>query len=219
VKPLLAGAGVAGIAIGFAAQSLLKDWISGFFLITEGQIRLNDVVRVGDLSGAVEKISLRTISLRAFDGALHIISNGSITSFSNLTMSYSFYVLEVSVDYRDDPDRMMALMREVDESLRADPAFMSLILEPLEIVGVDRFAEEGVSVKARIKTLPSKQWPVGREFQRRLKMRSDAAGVRIATARRSMRLLDGPEPGPSRDDLKEMLRQVIREEGMKGREP
>jgi small conductance mechanosensitive channel len=191
VKPLLAGAGVAGIAIGFAAQSLLKDWIGGFFLITEGQIRINDVLKIGEFKGAVEKISLRTISLRSFDGALHVISNGSITSFSNMTLGYSYAVLEVPADYGQSADRMMELMKRVDESMRQDAEFAPLILEPIEIVGVDRFVEQGVMVKARLKTQPSRQWPVGREFNRRLKELADAEGVVIATAKRSVSLMAG----------------------------
>jgi moderate conductance mechanosensitive channel len=186
VKPLLAGAGVAGIAIGFAAQSLLKDWISGFFLITEGQIRMNDVLRIGDLSGSVEKISLRTISLRAYDGTLHVISNGSVTAFSNMTMSFSYAVFEVPADLGDDTDRMVELMQQVSESLRTDAVLGPMILEPIEIAGVDRFTEQGVLIKARIKTSPSSQWPVAREFNRRLKQAADAAGVKLATAQRQV---------------------------------
>ena len=191
VKPLLAGAGVAGIAIGFAAQSLLKDWINGFFLITEGQIRINDVLKIGEFTGAVEKISLRTISLRSFDGALHVIWNGTVTSFSNLTMAFSYAVFEVPADYGQSADRMMELMKRVDESMRQDAEFAPLILEPIEVVGVDRFAEQGVMVKARLKTQPSRQWPVGREFNRRLKALADAEGVVIATAKRSVSLVAG----------------------------
>jgi small conductance mechanosensitive channel len=191
VKPLLAGAGVATIAIGFAAQSILKDWINGFFLITEGQIRIHDVLKIGEFSGAVEKISLRTLSLRSFDGVLHVISNGTITTFSNMTMTFSYAVFEVPADYGQDTERMMDLMRRVDESMRQDPEFARLILEPIEIVGVDRFTEQGVVVKARLKTQPSRQWPVGREFNRRLKALADAEGVVIATAKRAVSLTPG----------------------------
>lgn len=186
IAPLLAGAGVAGIAVGFAAQSLLKDWINGFFLLTEGQIRIHDVIRIGEFSGAVEKMTLRTISLRDFDGSLHVISNGSIQSFSNRTLQFSYWVFEINVDYADDPRRMMDIMREVDQDLRGDPVLGPSIQEPLEIAGVDKFLEAGVVVKARIKTLPGQQWGVGREFNRRLKDRCDAVGIQIATARRSV---------------------------------
>lgn len=193
VKPLLAGAGVAGIAVGFAAQSLLKDWISGFFLITEGQIRIKDVLKVGEFSGAVEKISLRTISLRAYDGTLHVISNGSITAFSNQTMSYSYAVFEVPADYSQDAGRMIDLMRQVDGALRSNPEFAPMILQPIEIAGLDRFTEQGVVIKARIKTQASRQWPVSREFNQRLKQAADAAGINIATAQRAIRYVQQDE--------------------------
>lgn len=221
VAPLLAGAGVAGIALGFAAQSVLKDWINGFFLLTEGQIRINDVVRIGEFAGAVEKMTLRTISLRGFDGSLHVFANGTIQSFSNRTLLFSYYVFEIGVDYAEDPGRMMSLMREVDHALRAEPEFGPLILEPLEIVGVDRFEEKGVIVKARLKTLPSQQWYVGREFNRRLKWRCDEAGVAIATAQRAVQLFERDDPAGAqrrlvldplaRQEMKEMIREVLRE--------
>ncbi len=194
VKPLLAGAGVAGVALGFAAQSLLRDWISGFFLITEGQIRINDVLRIGEFSGSVEKISLRTISLRAYDGTLHVISNGGIQAFSNQTMSFSYAVFEIPADYAQDADRMIDLMREVDSALRSDAGFAQSILEPIEIAGLDRFTEQGVVIKARIKTQASGQWVVGREFNRRLKIAADAAGVNVATAQRTVRFIQKDEP-------------------------
>ncbi len=194
VKPLLAGAGVAGIAVGFAAQSLLKDWISGFFLITEGQIRINDVLKIGEFSGTVEKISLRTISLRAYDGTLHVISNGSIAAFSNQTMSFSYAVFDIPADYAQDADRMIDLMRQVDGALRSDPEFAPMILAPIEVAGLDRFTEQGAVIKARIKTQASSQWPVSREFNRRLKQAADAAGVNVATAQRAISFVQKDEP-------------------------
>lgn len=219
VAPLLATAGVAGIAIGFAAQSILKDWINGFFLLTEGQIRINDVIKIGEFAGAVEKMTLRTIALRGFDGSLHVIANGTIQSFSNRTLLFSYYVFEIGVDYSEDPTRMMALMRQVDQDLRDDPDFGSLILEPLEIVGVDRFIEAGAVVKARLKTLPSQQWLVGREFNRRLKLRCDSEGVTIATAQRAVQLFERGDPSGgarrlvfdplARQEMMEMIREVI----------
>ena len=222
IGPLLAGAGVAGIAIGFAAQSILKDWINGLFLMTEGQIRINDVIRIGEHAGAVEKMTLRTIALRSFDGALHVISNGSITAFSNLTLLFSYYVFEINVDYSQDPQQMMDLMREVDADLRGDPAFGPPVLEPLEIVGVDKFIEAGVVVKARIKTVPGRQFAVGREFNRRLKQRCDAAGVGIATAQRAVQLFERDDPAAgirraavdpmTRTELAGIIREAVREE-------
>lgn len=200
VKPLLAGAGVAGIAVGFAAQSLLKDWISGFFLITEGQIRINDVVRIGEFSGSVEKISLRTISLRSYDGTLHVVSNGSITAFSNHTLTYSYAVFDIPSELDQDPSRMMDLMRQTGESLEQDPDFSPVILESIEIAGLDKFTEQGAVIKARIKTTPGSQWLVSREFNRRLKLAAEAAGVHIATAQRAISYVQRDNPVPELED-------------------
>lgn len=222
VAPLLATAGVAGIAIGFAAQSILKDWINGFFLLTEGQIRINDVLQIGEFTGAVEKMTLRTIALRGFDGSLHVIANGTIQSFSNRTLQFSYAVFEINVDYGEDPERMMALMRGVDEGMRADHDFGPQILEPIEVMGVDKFLEAGVVVKARLKTLPSQQWMVGREFNRRLKEACDREGVLIATAQRAVQLFERSDPAAgarrmvldplTRQEIRELVREALRQE-------
>ncbi|QOY88651.1 mechanosensitive ion channel family protein [Paludibaculum fermentans] len=190
VGPLLAGAGVAGLAIGFAAQSVLKDWIGGFFLLTEGQIRIGDVVKVGDLSGSVEQLSLRTTVLRGYDGAVHVLANGGIQSFTNLTMGFSYAVFDVAVDFDEEPQRLMDVFREVSKEMRSDETFQRLILADIEIAGVDKFTEQGVVVKARLKTQPSQQWTVGRELNRRLRARCAQAGITIATAQRAVQLFE-----------------------------
>ncbi len=201
VGPILAGAGVAGLAVGFAAQSILKDWISGFFLLTEGQIRINDVIKIGDLSGSVEMLTMRTTVLRAYDGTAHVFSNGAFQNFSNLTMGHSYCVFDIAVEYDDDPERLMALFTELGEELRAEPAWAGLLLAPMEVAGVDRFTEQGVVVKARLKTLPSQQWKVGREVHRRLRQRCAERGITIATAQRAVNVFEkgapyDPYPGP-----------------------
>jgi small conductance mechanosensitive channel len=189
VRPILATAGVAGIAIGFAAQSLLKDLISGFFLLADGHVRIHDVVTINGLSGVVEELSLRNTILRGMDGAVHVISNGSITQLSNSTRLFAFYVFEVSTEYDEDPDRAVSSLTNVANEVRADPAFGPLILEPLEVLGVDRFTEQGVVVKARIKTIAGQQWKVGREINRRLKK----SGFAFATAQRVVQKNLNPE--------------------------
>jgi small conductance mechanosensitive channel len=199
VKPLLAGAGVAGIAVGFAAQSILKDWISGFFLITEGQIRMNDVIKIGEFSGAVEKISLRTISLRAYDGTLHVIPNGAINGFSNRTMTYSYAVFDIPADFGQDADLMIDLMRQTGEAMMHDPDLGPILLEPIEIAGLDKFTEQGAVIKARIKTPPGSQWLVAREFNRRLKQAAGAAGIHIATAQRAVSYFQRDSPATQPD--------------------
>ncbi|HEY3440412.1 MAG TPA: mechanosensitive ion channel family protein [Paludibaculum sp.] len=190
VGPILAGAGVAGLAVGFAAQSILKDWISGFFLLTEGQIRINDVIKIGELSGSVEMLTMRTTVLRAYDGTAHVFSNGAIQNFSNLTMGHSYCVFDVAVEFEDDPERLMALFAEVGEELRAEPEWGALVMEPMQVAGVDRFTEQGVVVKARLKTLPSQQWKVGREVLRRLRKHCVERGITIATAQRAVQLFE-----------------------------
>lgn len=185
VAPLLAGAGVAGIAIGLGAQSLLKDMLAGVFLLADGHIRINDIVKINDVKGVVEELSLRTTVLRDENGAVHIISNGLIQQFSNLTRVYSYYVFDIPVEYERDPQEMLELLKAASDELFEEPEFAPLVIEPLDVLGVDRFAEEGVYVKARIKTQPNQQWKVGREINRRLKLRADAAGLRFATARRA----------------------------------
>jgi small conductance mechanosensitive channel len=200
VQPILAGAGVAGIAVGLAAQNILKDLIGGFFLLAEGQIRIGDAVTINGLSGTVEELSLRNTVLRGLDGTVHVISNGSIAQLSNHTRLYAYSVFDVSVDWRDDPERMLALLREISAEIAAEDGFEKAILEPLEVLGVDRFAEQGVYVKARLKVVAGEQWRVGREANRRLKERCEAAGVRLATAQRTAMV--GPEfvpgTGPGR---------------------
>lgn len=189
VGPILAGAGVAGLAIGFAAQSVLKDWINGFFLLAEGQIRISDVVKIGDLSGSVEHLSLRTTVLRGYDGAVHVFSNGTIQNFSNLTLGYSYVVFDIAVDFEEDPQRLMEIFQQVGAEMRADAAFATRILGDIEVAGVDKFTEQGVVVKARIRTRAGEQWTVGREFNRRLRALCAANGVSIATAQRQVQLM------------------------------
>jgi small conductance mechanosensitive channel len=184
--PLLAAAGIGGLAIGFGAQSLVKDVISGFFLLLENQIRVGDVVVIDGTGGLVESIDLRTLTLRDLAGSVHIIPTGSIGKVTNMTRDYSCYVFDVGVAYREDPDEVMALLVELGEEMRADPDFGPDILEPLEMFGVDKFADSAVIIKCRIKTKPIKQWRVGREFNRRLKKALDARGIEIPFPHRTI---------------------------------
>lgn len=179
VMPLLAGAGVIGIAIGFGAQTMVKDFISGFIIVLEDLIQVGDVVKVSGMSGVVERITIRKIQLRALNGSVFTIPFGDITTIENMTKDFSFYALDIGVAYRENTDEVIKYLREVDEDLRADEAYKDFILEPLEILGVDQFADSAVVIKARIKTKPIKQWFVGREFNRRMKYKFDEMGVEI----------------------------------------
>lgn len=193
IGPILAGAGVVGLAVGFGAQNLVRDVISGLFLLLENQIRVNDVVRINGESGLVEEINLRTTVLRGFDGAVHIFPNGTIQALSNLTREYSYYVFDLGVSYSADTDRVVEAMRETAERLRAEPEFAALMPEPLEVAGVDRFADSSVVIKARIKTLPGQQWKVGREMNRRLKKRLGELGIEIPFPQRTVWLQSPPQ--------------------------
>lgn len=177
VRPILAGAGIVGLAVGFGAQYLVRDVIAGFFLVLEDQVRVGDVAVVNGTGGLVETVTFRTIVLRDLAGTLHIFQNGAVTTLANMTRGWSGYVVDVEVSFREDPDRVIAVMRRVGDELRADPAHGPLILEPIEVFGVDGFKEASLVIKARLKTLPIQQWTVGREYRRRLVQALAAEGI------------------------------------------
>ncbi len=179
IGPVLASAGIVGVAIGFGAQHLVRDVISGFFILFDDQIRVGDVVQIADKGGLVEKINLRMTILRDLAGNVHYVRNGEISVVTNMTKEYSRYVFEVGVAYREDVDEVIEVIKEVDENLRSDPEYKDDILEPIEILGLDQFADSAIVIKARTKTKPIKQWAVGREFNRRLKRRFDEKDIEI----------------------------------------
>jgi small-conductance mechanosensitive channel len=168
ITPVLTGAGIAGLAVGFGAQTLVRDIISGFFLILENQVRVGDAAGINGTDGIVEAINLRTIVLRDIEGTVHVFPNGGINTLANRSKDFSYYVVDFSVSYYDDSDRVADTIRSVGASLQADPAFGPSILAPIEVLGVDSFADWSVKMKARIKTVPLKQWDVGRELRRRI---------------------------------------------------
>jgi small conductance mechanosensitive channel len=186
LKPLLAAAGIGGLAIGFGAQSLVKDIISGFFILLEDSVRVGDVVEIAGVGGLVEDVKLRTITLRDLSGNVHVVPAGAIDKVKNMTKIYSFYLFDVSVAYREDVDEVMALLQAIGEELRQDLAFREDILEPLEMLGVDHFSDSAVIVKCRIKTKPIQQWRVGREMNRRIKKSFDAKGIEIPFPHRTI---------------------------------
>ena len=190
VRPILAGAGIAGLAVGFGAQYLVRDVIAGFFLVLEDQVRVGDVAVVNGTGGLVETVTFRTIVLRDMAGTVHIFPNGSVTTLANMTKGWSGYVVDVEIGYKEDPDRVIAVMRRVAEELRGDPAHAPLILEPIEIFGVDSFKEGSFVIKARLKTRPIQQWTVGREYRRRLVHAFAAEGIEVPP-----RIMQVVEPG------------------------
>lgn len=177
--PILAAAGIAGLAVGFGAQHLVRDVISGFFILLEDQIRVGDVVQIAGKGGLVEKVNLRMTTLRDLSGNVHFIPNGQINLVTNMTNKFSYYVFDIGVAYREDVDEVIEVIKSIDEEMRRDPNFSRDILEPIEVLGLDQFAESAVVIKARVKTRPIKQWNIGREFNRRLKKKFDELDIEI----------------------------------------
>ncbi len=186
IGPILATAGVLGLAISFGAQSLVKDLINGLFIIIENQIRIGDVAVINGTGGLVETINLRTVTLRDLAGVVHIFPNGSINSISNMTYGWSAYVFDIGVAYKEDVDHVSKVMVTVLEDMRQDEKYKNLILEEMELFGVDDFADSAVVIKARVKTKPNKQWEVAREYRRRLKKAFDEEGIEIPFPHRSI---------------------------------
>ena len=179
IAPVLAGAGILGLAIGFGAQTLVRDIISGFFLILEDQVRVGDVAAINGTGGLVEAINLRTIVLRDAEGTVHVFPNGGITTLANRSKEFSFYVIDLGVSYHEDPDRITALLREVGGELQKDDRYGALILAPLEVLGVNAFTDWSVQIQLRIKTVPTKQWEVGRELRRRILRAFEERGIEM----------------------------------------
>lgn len=179
IGPLLASVSVVGLAISFGAQSLVKDVISGTFILIEGQFGIGDVVRVGDTSGVVEKITLRTTILRDLHGAVHVVPNGEIKIVTNLTKTWSRAVVDITVTHRQDIDQTIATLRDLGRELHADAQWSPLLLEEPEVLGVESLVEAGVVIRMAAKTLPLKQWDVARELRRRIKNRFEAEGIEI----------------------------------------
>jgi len=186
IGPLLAGAGVAGLAIGFGAQNLVRDFFGGFFILLENQIRVGDVAVINGQSGLVEQINLRTTVLRDVEGTVHVFPNGGITTLANRTRDFSCHVFDVGVAYKEDSDRIVELIRETVDSMRGEEEFAPVILAEAEIFGLDKFLDSAIVVKGRIRVLPGQQWAIGREFNRRLKKRFDAEGVEIPFPHRKL---------------------------------
>jgi len=179
IGPVLASAGVVGLAVGFGAQNLVRDVITGFFMILENQVRVGDVAVINGTGGLVERINFRTIVLRDLSGIVHTFPNGTINTLANMTREWSAFVFEIGVAYKEDTDKVVEVLQQVGAELRQDPHFGPLMLDDVEIFGVDKFADSAVVIKGRTKTLPIKQWDVGREFQRRVKKAFDRVGIEI----------------------------------------
>jgi small-conductance mechanosensitive channel len=179
IGPLLAGVSVVGLAVSFGAQSLVKDVINGTFILLEGQFGIGDVVRIGEASGLVERVTLRTTMLRDAEGVLHIIPNGEIKMVSNLTKNWSRAVIDVGIAYREDVDRVISVLRDLTDEFQNDEQWSPLLLEPPEVLGVNQLGDSSVVIRTQVKTLPLKQWEVARELRRRIKKKFDDEGIEI----------------------------------------
>lgn len=194
IGPIVASAGVVGLAIGFGAQNLVRDVISGFFMILENQVRVGDVAVINGTGGLVEAINFRTIILRDLAGTVHVFPNGAVTTMSNMTKEWSAYVFNLGIAYKEDVDRVSEIIKDVAQKLRKDEHFGAMMIEDAEIFGLDSFGDSAVVIKGRLKTKPIKQWELGREFQRRIKLAFDEQGVEIPFPHRSIYFGEASQP-------------------------
>lgn len=183
ILPMLTGAGIVGMGLGFGAQWLVRDLIAGFFLILEDQVRVGDSVVVNGQGGTVEAVTLRTVVLRDVEGAVHIFPNGAVNTLANRSRDYAYTVVDLALDFQEDSDRVAQICKDTAAKLRDDPAYASAIVEPLEMMGIEAFRDGQVLIRARLKTVPQRQAEVGRELRRRLRYALDQAGVDLAPVR------------------------------------
>ena len=188
VAPILGAAGVVGLAVGFGAQSLVKDYFTGFFILLENQIRQGDVVKLGDHAGLVEEVTLRYVQLRDYDGNVHFVPNGTISTVVNMSRGYAQAVVDIGIGYGEDVDRVIEVMREVGAEMRADPVHASRILDSLDVAGVDKWGDSAVIIRARFRVAPLEQWNVKRDYLRRLKRAFDERGIEIPFPQRTLHI-------------------------------
>jgi small-conductance mechanosensitive channel len=197
IAPLLAGAGVVGIAVGFGSQKLVQDLITGLFLLLENAMQVGDVVTLGGLSGTVEALSIRTIRLRALDGSVHIIPFSAVTTVTNQTRDYGYALLDVSVGLNEEPDRIVATLKAAADTMRKEPRWQNIVLEPLDVMGVERFVDMAWVMRVRMKTQPSSRWAVSRELNRRFKAIFDELGIESPiTSNRALSNIPAPPAAP-----------------------
>ncbi|HWA38005.1 MAG TPA: mechanosensitive ion channel family protein [Burkholderiales bacterium] len=198
IAPILATAGVAGVAIGFGAQSLIRDYFTGFFLLLEDQVREGDVVEIAGKGGLVEEVTLRYVRLRDMEGHVHYVPNGEIKLVTNRTRGFATPVVDIPVAYREDPREVLAVMVETAAAMRADPVWQARIVQDLEVIGMDRWEDSSVVLRARFKVIPPiEQWNVKREYLLRLKQAFDARGIEIPFPHLTLyagQLKDGSSP-------------------------
>lgn len=190
IRPILTAAGVLGVAVGFGAKRFFEDIITGLSLLLEGQIRVGDYVEISGHQGVVEKVDIKLIQIRDTQGRIHYIRNGMVDTVINYTRDYSYYVFDLGVSYSENIDNVINTLKEIDENFRENANAKNYVLAPLEIFGVDNFDDSAVIVKARIKTIPIKQWEVGREFNKYIKEKFDEKGIEIPFPQRTIHMIN-----------------------------
>jgi small conductance mechanosensitive channel len=188
IAPILATAGVLGIAVGFGSQRLVEDVFSGLNIILTNQIRVGDTVKIDNITGIVERITVNTVILRDFSGVVHFIRNGNINIISNMTKDFSYYLTTIGISYNQNIDEVFDVIRQVGKTMQSDAKYQAYILSDIEILGVDGFEESTVSIMIRIKTLPSMQWLIGREFNKRIKETFDEKGIEFPFPQRTIHI-------------------------------
>lgn len=194
IAPLLGAAGVVGIAVGFGAQSLIKDYFNGFFLLVENQIRVGDVVKIADRAGLVEEVSLRRVRLRDYDGSVHYVPNGLITTVTNLSTEFAYALMDIRIAYQEDVEKTMMVLRDVARELRASSQHSARILDDIDIAGVEELGDSAIVIRCRIKVQPLEQWTVKREFLKRLKERFGRERIEIPYPHQTLVLQRGRRP-------------------------
>jgi len=182
VAPLLASAGIVGVALGFGAQALVKDFLSGIFMMAEDQYGVGDYVDLGEVEGTVEEVGLRVTRVRAFDGTLWYVRNGEVLRVGNMTQMWARLIFDVKIDYDEDPERGLAILNEIADELTTEPEWQENVLEPPTVTGLEGLDAEGSKLRILLKTAPGMQWAVGREVRTRTKKKFDAANIALATA-------------------------------------
>lgn len=191
IAPLIAGVGIAGLALGFGAQELVRDFIAGFFMLLENQVRNGDVVTVNGVSGSVETVGLRTIVIRDSSGTVHVFQNGKINTIANQTKDWSAAIFDIAVSNRENPTRVADILRESAAALKSDPAFGAKIIDDIEIFGMEAYGETSIVIKSRIKTQPMAQWEVARAFRSLVKEAFERAAVELPPSTRIVEFRDG----------------------------
>ncbi len=202
IGPLLAGAGIIGLAVGFGAQSLVKDVIGGFFILLENLMNVGDIVEIAGKAGVVETINLRVTVLRDLEGKVHVVPNGEIGVVTNMTREYSQALVEIGVAYKEDVDEVIEVLNQIAEGMRNDDAFRESILDPLEVLGLDSFGDSSVNIKVRLRTLPAKQWSIAREFRKRVKKIFDEKGIEIPFPHVTLYIGEAPSDARLKLDVK-----------------